>query len=181
MGVYSAKLGEGGRAGAFVYNTCWVGLSLRGTDGDDASPTHDPIHNFASMALPMVGIFNVYPRFHTTVVVWKLGKSQTLARHAERLPLMPASTRRLLNSVYSSVLKKIASHIPNILNISKRPTPLYAPSSRPLSELNSISLVPLSLNLAYLPILFIVQPTHFARSVCQLMNKQQCEISLHCQ
>ncbi len=73
-------------------------------------------------------------------------------------------------SNYSN-LNKIAPCITNIVDISTKPTPFYSSFSPPSNESDFISLWWLSVELASLVMLFILQLTHNANSVYQLKNK----------
>ena len=58
--------------------------------------------------------------------------------------------------------KKNVSCIANILDISTKPMPLCSPYSPPSYKINSIFLAPLSTELSYLVVLFILQLVHTA-------------------
>ena len=72
---------------------------------------------------------------------------------------------------HGSLLKKNASCIANSVDVSTNPPTLCTPSSQPPSGPYSISLAPLLLKLAHLPVIFNLQLTHTASIVHKLKNK----------
>ena len=85
--------------------------------------------------------------------------------------LRPLTTGPQVGLSNDIVHEKNERCIANIQDISTNPTPLYSSSSSPSSGLHLISLEPLLVELAYLPMVFILELMQTAMSVHQLSNK----------